>query len=152
MIFLNKDDQQDLMHAYGLNVPEVHILGGIGLHLDQYPFSIASSDPIKFLFIGRLLKEKGVFELIEAMRIVKKNYPQAHFTILGAIDHQNMGPLNQDTLNQLIQEKLFELGYSWFPGDMKIQYTDAPFLFMGVDGDELTIKYLNNINFSTSGQ
>ena len=108
MIFLNKDDQQDLMHTYGLNVPEVHILGGIGLHLDQYPFSIASSDPIKFLFIGRLLKEKGVFELIEAMRIVKKNYPQAHFTILGAIDHQNMGALNQDTLNQLIQEKLFE--------------------------------------------
>lgn len=30
-----------------------------------------------------------------------------------------------------IQEKLFELGYSWFPGDIKIQYTDAPFLFYG---------------------
>lgn len=44
-----------------------------------------------------------------------------------------------------IQEKLFELGYSWFPGDVKIQYTDAPFLFMEVDGDELTIKYLNNM-------
>ena len=108
MIFLNKDDQQDLMHAYGLNVPEVHILGGIGLHLDQYPFSIASSDPIKFLFIGRLLKEKGVFELIEAMRIVKKNYSQAHFTILGAIDHENLGALKQETLDQLVKENLFE--------------------------------------------
>jgi len=108
MIFLNSDDRKDLMDTYGLKVPEVHVLGGIGLHLDQYPYSIAPSNPIKFLFIGRLLKEKGVFELIQAIRIVKKNYPQAHFTILGAIDHQNMGALKQETLDELVAEKLFE--------------------------------------------
>ena len=108
MIFLNQDDQQDLMQVYGLKVPEVHILGGVGLHLDQYPYSIATSNPIKFLFIGRLLKEKGVFELIEAMRLVKTKYQQAQFTILGAIDHQNMGALKQEVLDELIKEKLFE--------------------------------------------
>ena len=108
MIFLNRDDQKDLMQVYDLKVPEVHILGGIGLHLDQYPYSIAPSNPIKFLFIGRLLKEKGVFELIEAMRLVKTKYQQAQFTILGAIDSQNMGALKQEALDELIKEKLFE--------------------------------------------
>lgn len=108
MIFLNPDDQNDLVKRYGLRVPEVHILGGIGLNLTDYPFVEAKTSPIKFLFIGRLLKEKGVFELIQAIRIVKQKYPQAHFTILGAIDHQNMGALKQEELDQLLDNKLFE--------------------------------------------
>lgn len=108
MIFLNPDDQHDLVARYGLKVPEIHILGGIGLNLLDYPFVEARITPIKFLFIGRLLKEKGVFELIQAIRIVKAKYPQAHFTVLGAIDHQNMGALKQTELDQLLAEQLFE--------------------------------------------
>lgn len=108
MIFLNPDDEKDLIQKYGLKAPEVHILGGIGLNLKEYPYIVAKNDPIQFLFIGRLLKEKGVFELIQAIRIVKKKYPKAHFTILGAIDHENMGALKQQQLDQLIKEKLFE--------------------------------------------
>ncbi|HAV5776789.1 WbnE [Acinetobacter baumannii] len=108
IIFLNQDDRNDLIKKYSLNVPEVHILGGIGLNLSDYPFMDAKISPVKFLFIGRLLKEKGVFELIQAIRIVKSKYPQAHFTILGAIDHQNMGALKQSELDELIAEKLFE--------------------------------------------
>lgn len=108
IIFLNADDQRDLMKVYGLKVSKVHTLGGIGLNLEQYPFSVAKCVPVKFLFIGRLLKEKGIFELIEAIRLVKKKYPNAHFTILGAIDSQNMGALKQEALDQLIAENLFE--------------------------------------------
>lgn len=108
IIFLNSDDKKDLLDAYSLKVPEIHILGGIGLNLDNYQFSPPSFKQINFLFIGRLLKEKGIFELIKAIRIVKSKYPDTHFTILGAIDHQNLGALRQETLDQMIQEKLFE--------------------------------------------
>ena len=96
------------MDRYRLFVPETHILGGIGLDLIQFPYTEAKTLPIKFLFIGRLLKEKGVFELIEAIRLVKRKYPSAHFTILGAIDHENLGALKQEILDQLLQENLFE--------------------------------------------
>jgi glycosyltransferase involved in cell wall biosynthesis len=108
MIFLNPDDQYDLMEKYNLNVPEVHILGGIGLNLKDYPYAVANTSPMKFLFVGRLLKEKGVFEFIQAIRIVKSKYPNAHFTVLGEIDHKNMGALKQEQLDQFIHEKLFE--------------------------------------------
>lgn len=108
MIFLNRDDQVDLLTKYQISVKQVDILGGIGLDLKQYPYSVASLEPIKFLFIGRLLKEKGVFEFIEAMRIVKHKYPQTQFVVLGAIDHQNMGALKQEELDALLIEKLFE--------------------------------------------
>lgn len=108
MIFLNPDDQYDLMEKYHLNVPNVHILGGIGLNLKDYPYAVSNTSPMKFLFIGRLLKEKGVFEFIQAIRIVKSKHPDAHFTVLGEIDHQNMGALKQKELDQLINEQLFE--------------------------------------------
>ncbi|MDR6543219.1 glycosyltransferase involved in cell wall biosynthesis [Acinetobacter bereziniae] len=123
MIFLNEDDQQDLMQKYNLTVPNIHILGGIGLNLVDYPYTNARISPVKFLFIGRLLKEKGVFELIQAIRIVKSKYPQAHFTILGAIDHQNMGALRQEELDRLIAEKLFE--YPGYVTNVKDWITDT---------------------------
>lgn len=44
-----------------------------------------------------------------------------------------------------IQKKLFELGFSWVESGKEVSNTDAPFLFMGVDGYELTITYLNNM-------
>lgn len=123
MIFLNQDDQHDLMQKYNLTVPNVHVLGGIGLNLVDYPYINARISPVKFLFIGRLLKEKGVFDLIQAIRIVKLKYPQIHFTILGAIDHQNMGALKQEELDRLIAEKLFE--YPGYVTNVKDWITDT---------------------------
>lgn len=108
IIFLNHDDKKDLMDIYKFKKSETYILGGIGLNLKNYQFSEVSIKPVKFLFIGRLLKEKGIFELIQAMRIVKSKYENVHFTILGAIDHENLGALKQEKLDELIAEKLFE--------------------------------------------
>ncbi|MDB0180253.1 glycosyltransferase family 1 protein [Acinetobacter baumannii] len=108
MIFLNPDDENDLIHTYALPVKKVHILGGIGLDLKEYCYSPAPVEPVNFLFIGRLLKEKGIFEFINAIRKVKNKYPDTKFTILGGLDTQNMGALSKSQLDELIAEGLFE--------------------------------------------
>lgn len=108
MIFLNTDDKKDLLDRYHINVAQSHILGGIGLDLSKYPYTVAPIHPVRFIFIGRLLKEKGIFEYINALRLVKAKYPQAEFVVLGEIDHANMGALKQEVLDQLIAERLFE--------------------------------------------
>ncbi|MEE9886271.1 MULTISPECIES: glycosyltransferase family 4 protein [Acinetobacter calcoaceticus/baumannii complex] len=108
MIFLNPDDEKDLIHTYTLPVKNVHILGGIGLDLKDYSYNPAPVDPVNFLFIGRLLKEKGIFEFIDAIKIVKHKFPNTKFTILGGLDSQNMGALSKSQLDELIAEGLFE--------------------------------------------
>jgi len=108
LIFLNHDDKRDLIDKFYLKPLKTHILGGIGLDLSQYPYSAVNNNVINFLFIGRLLKEKGIFEFIDAIRIVKLKYPQTIFTVLGEIDAQNMGALKQADLDRLINEQLFE--------------------------------------------
>lgn len=108
LIFLNPDDPKDLIDEYAINVRKVEVLGGIGLNLKEYPYQsiINIQQPINFLFIGRLLKEKGIHDFIEAAKIVKEKYPETQFTVLGAIDSHNLGALIQSELNELIESNL----------------------------------------------
>ena len=104
IIFLNPDDPKDLLEAYHIKVKHVDILGGIGLDLDDYNYQpIETIDsPINFLFIGRMLKEKGIHDFTAAAKIVKQSYPNVQFTVLGAIDSSNPGALQQSELDKLV--------------------------------------------------
>ncbi|MFU9047699.1 glycosyltransferase family 4 protein [Acinetobacter tibetensis] len=110
LIFLNPDDPKDLLETYSIKVKKVVILGGIGLNLQEYPYQPVDdiSLPIKFLFIGRLLKEKGIHEFVQAAKLVKKQYPKTQFTILGQIDNFNIGALQQAELDDLIASCVVE--------------------------------------------
>lgn len=108
LIFLNHDDPADLLEKNNLKAKSVHVLGGIGLNLQDYPFTPTPVDPVRFLFIGRLLAEKGIFEYVEAARLVKQQYPGAEFVVLGGLDEENPGGLKREELNQLLAEGIIE--------------------------------------------
>lgn len=79
LIVLNPDDKDELLHQYGIKIKNIHILGGIGLDLRQYPYSEADipdeKEPVKFLFIGRFLKEKGLMSLFGRRNRLRANTP-----------------------------------------------------------------------------
>lgn len=106
IIFLNPDDPVDLVEKYKLKVKQVSVLGGIGLNLADYPYSVPQSQPVRFIFIGRLLAEKGINEYIAAARLVKQQYPKAEFVVLGGLDEGNPGGLTQQTLDSYIDQNI----------------------------------------------
>ena len=110
LVFLNPDDPKDLIDQYAINVRKVEVLGGIGLNLKEYPCQpiINIQQPINFLFIGRLLKEKGIHDFLNAAKIVKEKYPETQFTVLGAIDPHNLGALTQSELDELISSNIID--------------------------------------------
>lgn len=115
LIFLNLDDPKDLLSLNNIKVKNFHILGGIGLNLNEYP-RMALPSNIKnksFLFIGRLLKEKGIYEYIQAAKIVKQRYPDTKFVVLGSIDESNLGALSQEELSMLIADGIID-----YPGQV----------------------------------
>lgn len=115
LILLNHDDKTDLLINNDIEVKETYILGGIGLDLNQYQYSPAKKTlPIQFLFIGRLLKEKGIHDFIAAAQIVKEKFPQTIFTVLGGIDEANLGALTQGELTQYIDQNVID-----YPGHVE---------------------------------
>ena len=99
VVFLNPDDPVDLLERYKIKTRNVSVLGGIGLNLADYPYSAAPSQPVRFIFIGRLLAEKGVNEYIAAAQLVKQRYPDAEFVMLGGLDEANPGGLTREELD-----------------------------------------------------
>nr|WP_314898899.1 glycosyltransferase family 4 protein [uncultured Deefgea sp.] len=117
LIFLNHDDPVDLIVNNNIKAKSVHVLGGIGVDLKKFEFSPVNIDAISFLFVGRLLNEKGINEFIDAAKIVKKIHPEVKFVVLGGLDSDNPGSLSKESLDQLIQDDL--IVYSGYVKDVK---------------------------------
>lgn len=107
VLFLNPDDPIDLSKVSLVKKDKVINVGPIGLELSEYRYMpVKSINPIRFIFIARLLKEKGVFEYLEAARLVKKEHPDAEFVVLGGLDNKNPSALSKQQLEDVIAENL----------------------------------------------
>ena len=115
IIFLNPDDVKDLLYSHSIPVRDYEVLGGIGLKLADYPHQPVNpkNHETNFLFIGRLLKEKGIFDFIEAAKIVKQQYPNTKFTALGSTDADNPGALHPNQVEELVATGLID-----YPGQV----------------------------------
>ena len=108
IIFLNFDDPKDLLDKHAIRVKEVEVLGGIGLNLEGYSYtSIYPSRPT-FIFVARLLAEKGIHDYIAAAKIVKNKYADAKFIVLGSIDKEALGALTEAELKQFTEANIVQ--------------------------------------------
>lgn len=64
------------------------LLPGSGVNIKQHLLQKYPEDNgySKFLFIGRLLKDKGIEEYFEAAKCIKENNPKTEFQILGPVE------------------------------------------------------------------
>ncbi|MGP4789277.1 glycosyltransferase family 4 protein [Psychrobacter sp. 1Y11] len=108
IIFLNPDDPYDLLDKYNIKVKRVEVLGGIGLNLEEYPYSNTYPSTPTFIFVARLLAEKGIHDYLAAAKIVKRNYPKTKFIVLGTIDKEALGALTPAELKEFTKQNIVE--------------------------------------------
>ncbi|WP_252502002.1 glycosyltransferase family 4 protein [Sporosarcina sp. Marseille-Q4943] len=73
--------------------------------------NLTESD-IVFSFIGRLVKEKGIFELIEAFKRVVEKYPQCKLIIIGVLPTSERDQESYKRLSeQLVHPNIQAIGY-----------------------------------------
>nr|WP_231373452.1 glycosyltransferase family 4 protein [Thioalkalivibrio sp. ALE19] len=87
VFFQNPDDREEFIQRRILRDPERAVLvNGSGVDTERFaPHELPEGPPV-FLFIGRLLTEKGVAEFVEAARHVHARWPGARFVAVGPHD------------------------------------------------------------------
>ncbi len=114
VVFLNHDDRAAFL--YNKVVPPQKTLVIKGTGVDTAHFFPARENgyasPI-FLFIGRLLSDKGIREFVRAAQMTKAVAPQARFQILGRTDADNPASIPHGELDDWIKTDAIEhLGYT----------------------------------------
>jgi galacturonosyltransferase len=95
------------------------LVNGSGINLDEFYYKKNLSDfsKLKFLFIGRVMKEKGIDEFIEVARFFKHNSLfDFDFSIIGQIEELKYIKI----INQLVTEKV--INYHGFIKDLTPYY------------------------------
>jgi glycosyltransferase involved in cell wall biosynthesis len=99
-IFYHNPDDRALLLAAGVGTPErSFVVGGSGLPLEDFPlqpYDLAVSG--RFLFVGRLLADKGIREFVVAAGIVRKKHPEFSFHVVGAPDPGNPASISEEEL------------------------------------------------------
>lgn len=105
VFFQNRDDLEFLCRNKALKNRAV-VINGSGVDVDFFKFT----EPPKktsFLFVGRLLKHKGIYEYLEAARTLKKKYPSLSFKVAGGF-HSNPSAISKNELEKWIEEGIIE--------------------------------------------
>ncbi len=112
VVFFQNPDDRDLFIAHRLvRAKQARLLPGSGVDCSRFApveRKLEEGAPLRFLFVGRLLAQKGLRELVDAIRLVKKKHPDARFALLGFLGTANRSAISEAELNAWINEGLVE--------------------------------------------
>jgi glycosyltransferase involved in cell wall biosynthesis len=127
VFFQNPDDRRLFLERRLAPSARTSILPGSGIDLDRFsPAPVESARPggeLRFLLIGRLLRDKGIVEYVDAAREVKKDYPGTSFTILGFLDVENRSAIDRQVLNGWLEKGV--ISYAGSTEDVRPHIRDA---------------------------
>ncbi|HJW27350.1 MAG TPA: glycosyltransferase family 4 protein [Rhodocyclaceae bacterium] len=105
VFFLNPYDRDFFLHKGVVAEGKTQVLPGEGVdvsHFAHRPLSALSPDVRRFLFVGRLLRDKGIFEYVRAAGHVRRQYPDVRFQVLGSLDPHNPSSITEQELSAWI--------------------------------------------------
>jgi len=84
-VFFQNTENRQFFIDNNVAVDKHRLIPGSGVNLNQHCFEEYPKNDgiIRFLFVGRIMKAKGIEELKDAATIIKKIYPNVIFDIIG---------------------------------------------------------------------
>lgn len=106
VFFQNTDDLSIFLRRRLADDRQARLLPGSGINPDHFTLCALPpvGTPITFLMISRLIYDKGVHEYAEAAKLVKQEFPDARFRLLGPRDVENRTAVDETTLRTWVAE------------------------------------------------
>jgi glycosyltransferase involved in cell wall biosynthesis len=94
VFFQNPDDRDYFLYKKLVPNNKASLVPGSGVDVDKFkPVNIDNDGTFRFLLVARVIRDKGIFEYINAAAILKKKYSNIEFGLLGELD-----PINQTAI------------------------------------------------------
>ncbi len=133
--FISKKNKSSIVNGSGIN------LKSFGNNKFKYP-----NKNLKFLYIGRMLKEKGLFELLEVCNIIKKKYPDIQFKFVGSFEKNSVNLLIKEKILNLSRQKTIE--YNEFTDDISLFIEEADCIILPSYREGMPKALLESASFS----
>jgi len=106
VFFQNPDDRTLFIDGNLVEENVTELLPGSGIDLFRFvPVPLGGGgDKVRFLLIARMLRDKGVYEYVEAARRLHERWPQAEFCLLGFLDVQNPAAISHAEMDAWVAE------------------------------------------------
>lgn len=108
-IFFQNKKNQEIFEQHGIYGKKARLVPGSGVNLDRHTFEEYSSKEEKmiFLYVGRVMKEKGIEELLYAAKVLCEENHQVIFRLVGNYEEDY-----KDIVEQYEKQGILELiGY-----------------------------------------
>lgn len=129
IFFQNPDDQKFFKEINIIKKDNTQLIPGSGVDLEKFkPVIKTKSDNIKILFIGRIIADKGIYELIEAASIIKKEYSNITFILLGMVGVKNRTSITKNEVDDWVDNGLIE--YISFKDDVRNFISDSDLIVL----------------------
>ncbi len=107
-IVQNPDDRDFLQHDLGIDPQSLVLIRGSGVDLSLFvPQPEPEGMPV-IILASRLIKEKGIWEFVEAAALFKSRKIPARFILLGAIDKENPNAIPEEQIIEWAQKGWIE--------------------------------------------
>ena len=112
VIFQNPDDMKRLGEAVGLDEGKIRLIPGSGVDLQAFPETPEPDGLPVVVMASRLLTDKGIYQFVEAARILSSSGVKARFQLIGEPDPGNPQSVSQKTIREWTREGVVEcLGF-----------------------------------------
>lgn len=89
VFFENEADAKEFQKRHIVPVEKQKILPGAGINLDHYPYQpYPQNQPVHFLYLGRIMKEKGMDELFAAVKKLRKENRKFVLDLVGFFEDE----------------------------------------------------------------
>lgn len=103
VFFENSGNKQTMIENNVVKDSQTVVLNGAGVDLEKFPYSNYSEEETKeFLFIGRVMREKGVDELFEALEKLNQKYSEVKLNIVGGLEDNYKDKIEELSNNNLV--------------------------------------------------
>ena len=96
VFFENSGDKEELLSFGCCDKEKTVVLNGAGVNTETYAYQpFPNNEAVKFLFVGRVMKEKGIDELFEAMKRLVSEGENCFLDVVGPFEEDYKGKLEQ---------------------------------------------------------